>query len=329
MSEPLRIVHAIARLNVGGAARHVLELAAAQRADGHEVVVVAGTLAEGEESMAYLGERLGVDTIDLPALQRELSPRRDAAAVRALRRILRERGPHVLHTHTAKAGATGRVAARIAGRGRPRILVHTYHGHVLSGYFDPGREQVYRTIERALARRTDALVAVSDEVRDDLVAMGVAPPSRFVVVPYGFDLSGSDDPGARARLRAELGAGDGQLVVGWAGRLAPVKQPADLVRMLRASVDRGVDAVLGVVGDGPERAETERLAADLAVAERCRFLGYRTDLVDLYEAFDVLALTSLNEGTPVVAIEALAAGKPVVATDAGGTARFYRLRVLP
>ena len=155
MSEPLRIVHAIARLNVGGAARHVLELAAAQRADGHEVVVVAGTLAEGEESMAYLGERLGVDTIDLPALQRELSPRRDAAAVRALRRILRERGPHVLHTHTAKAGATGRVAARIAGRGRPRILVHTYHGHVLSGYFDPGREQVYRRVRPKFSQRRD------------------------------------------------------------------------------------------------------------------------------------------------------------------------------
>ena len=140
----LTIVHVIARLNVGGAALHVLQLAREQQRRGHDVLVVAGTLAAGEESMEYLADELGVELHRLPALQRELSPRSDSAAVRELRAILRARRPHVLHTHTAKAGATGRVAALLAGRGRPQAVVHTYHGHVLSGYFDSRRERIFR-----------------------------------------------------------------------------------------------------------------------------------------------------------------------------------------
>ena len=184
----LSIVHVIARLNVGGAALHVLQLAHEQSRRGHDVVVVAGTLAAGEESMEYVAEELGVDVLRLPVLQRELSLRADPAAILALRRIIRQRRPDVLHTHTAKAGATGRLAAMSAGRARPRAIVHTYHGHVLSGYFSRRWERIFRSIERALALTSGTLIAVSDEVRDDLVGFGVAPAQRFVVVPYGFDL---------------------------------------------------------------------------------------------------------------------------------------------
>lgn len=322
---PLRVVHAIARLNVGGAARHVLELAHEQRRRGHDVLVVAGTLAAGEESMEYLADELGVTVQRLPALQRELSPRADAAAVLALRRILRERRPDVLHTHTAKAGATGRVAALLAGRGRPRAVVHTFHGHVLRGYFDSRRERVFRLAERALARSTGAVVAVSDEVRDDLVGLGVAEPGRVTVVPYGFDLPPwrPEDDESRARIRAELGVGDA-FVVGWAGRFTAIKRPLDLVRTLRALVDEGVDAVLVLLGEGELRAEVEGLAGELGVDGRCRIRGFQQSIRAWYTAFDVLLLTSENEGTPVVAVEALAADRPVVATDAGGTATVVR-----
>ena len=147
----LSIVHAIARLNVGGAALHVLQLAAEQSRRGHDVVVVAGTLAAGEESMEYVADELGVAVLQLPVLQRELSLRADPAAILALRRIIRHRRPDVLHTHTAKAGATGRIAAMSAGGARPRAIVHTYHGHVLSGYFSRRWERIFRSIERALA----------------------------------------------------------------------------------------------------------------------------------------------------------------------------------
>jgi len=297
----------------------VIELAAEQQRRGHDVLVVAGSLAAGEESMTYAAEERGVAVHDLPALQRELSPRRDAEAIRRLRGILRERRPDVLHTHTAKAGATGRLAALLAGGGRPPATVHTFHGHVLSGYFSSRRERVFRRLERLLARSTSTIVAVSDEVRDDLVAFGVAPADRIVVVPYGFDLSGLGGDRRRAELRAELGVPDGTFVVGWVGRFTAIKRPLDLVRVLRALVDDDVDAVLAAAGDGEDRSAVEALAAELGVADRLRLVGFRRDVADWYSAFDAFLLVSQNEGTPVAAIEALAAGRPAVATDAGGT----------
>ena len=315
----MRIVHAIARLNVGGAALQVIELAAEQQRRGHDVLVVAGSLAPGEESMTYAAEERGVAVHDLSALQRELAPRRDAEAIRRLRAILRDRRPDVLHTHTAKAGATGRLAALLAGSGRPPAIVHTFHGHVLSGYFSSRRERVFRGLERVLARSTSTIVAVSDEVRDDLIAFGVAPADRIAVVPYGFDLSALGDDRRRAALRGELGVSETAFVVGWVGRFTAIKRPLDLVRVLRALVDEGVDAMLVAVGDGEDRPAVEALAAELGVADRFRPVGFRRDIADWYATFDAFLLVSQNEGTPVAAIEALAAGRPAVATDAGGT----------
>ncbi len=312
----MKVVHAIARLNVGGAALSVLELAAGQRRLGHDVLVVAGTIPPGEASMEPLAGQLDVPYRHVPELRRELSPRHDAAAIRTIRQLLRARRPDVLHTHTAKAGATGRVAALLAGRARPGAVVHTYHGHVLSGYFTPRRERAFRLVERGLAHATDALVAVSDEVRDDLVGIGVAAPGKFTVIPYGFDLDGRIDssPETRAERRSAAGLDDA-FVIGWAGRLTEIKRPADLIRVLALVPG----AVLVAAGDGELRGEVEQLAQSLGVTDQVRLLGYIDDLGAWYGSFDAFLLTSANEGTPVVAIEALAAGVPVVATAAGGT----------
>ncbi len=324
--QPLSIVHAIARLNVGGAALHVMELAARQRARGHEVVVVAGVLAEGEASMEYLARELDLPIVHVPALQRELSPLQDAKAIRDLRRIVKRQRVDILHTHTAKAGATGRIAAMFTPGGRPRSTVHTFHGHVLAGYFGARRETLFIRIERLLARKTGAIVAVSDEVRDDLVELGVAPADKIAVIPYGFDLTGflRPDDDERAARRASIDIPDAAFVVGWAGRLTAIKRPHDLVRTLAELEAVGTEGFLVLAGDGPERAGVERLAAELGVGQRCRFLGYRRDLGRLYGALDAFLLTSENEGTPVVAIEALASECPVVATNAGGTVTVVR-----
>lgn len=326
MSTSLSVVHAIARLNVGGAARNLLELAAEQRRRGHEVVVVAGRLAEGEKSMEYVATELGVPVIQLHSLQREVSLARDVAAIRALRRIVSERSPDILHTHTAKAGATGRIAVLLPGRSHPRATVHTFHGHVLRGYFDRNREWAFRQVERTLARRTDALVAVSEEVRDDLVSLGVATVDRISVIPYGFDLTRLVRPEdtERTRMRGELGVAPGAFVVGWAGRMTAIKRPDDLVQTLAHLVADSVDAILVAVGDGPDRPRVERLAAQLGVADRCRFVGFQRDIARWHGLFDAFLLTSRNEGAPVAAIEALASACPVVATDAGGTATVVR-----
>jgi glycosyltransferase involved in cell wall biosynthesis len=282
---------------------------------------VAGTLAAGEKSMEYVADDLEVALLRLPVLQRELSLRADTAAIIALRKLIRERRPHVLHTHTAKAGATGRLAALSSRDARPHAVVHTYHGHVLSGYFDRRWEHVFRRIERLLAHATGTLVAVSEEVRDDLVGFGIAAPNRFAVVPYGFDLpawSIADDE-SRARIRAELGLSDETFAIGWAGRFTAIKRPLDLIRTLRTLRDDDVDAALVLVGDGEDRARTEALARELGVSESCRFVGFQRQIREWYAAVDASLLTSANEGTPVVAIESLAAGRPVVATRAGGT----------
>jgi glycosyltransferase involved in cell wall biosynthesis len=295
----------------------VLELAAGQRRRGHDVLVVAGRIPAGEASMENVANELDVPYLHLSTLQREVSALSDIATVRALRTLIRQRRPDVLHTHTAKAGATGRTAAVLAGRARPAAVVHTYHGHVLSGYFQPARERAYRVAERALAHATDRLIAVSDEVRDDLVRFRVAPVEKFAVVPYGFDLDARvhSDAATRVRKREEAGVGDDAFVIGWAGRLTDIKRPLDLVRAA-AAVD---GSTLVLAGDGELRADVEALASELGMRDRVRLLGYVEDMGAWYAAFDAFLLTSANEGAPVVAIEAQAAGVPVVATDAGGT----------
>jgi glycosyltransferase involved in cell wall biosynthesis len=312
----VKIVHVIARLNVGGAALSVLELAAGQQELGHDVLVVAGTIPPGEASMESVADELGVPNIHLPELTRELSLRSDSAAIWRLRSLLRARRPDVLHTHTSKAGATGRVAALLAG-GPRAVRVHSFHGHVLSGYFDPRRERAFRVVERGLAHATDGIIAVSDQVRDDLLRFHVAPVEKITVVRYGFALDRRVAPAAAAResKRAAIGASEHDFVIGWAGRLAEIKRPGDLVRVA-AQVPA---SILVLAGDGDLRAQVGALAEENGISDRVHILGYVEDMGAWYGAFDAFLLTSANEGAPVVAIEALAAGIPVVATDAGGT----------
>ena len=160
-SEPVKIVRVIARLNMGGPALHVAYLTAGLRERGYDTTLVAGSLARGEDSMAFVADSLGVDVVRIDELGREISPLRDLMATLRLARMIRRERPQILHTHTAKAGTVGRVAALLAGSRRPPIVVHTFHGHVLRGYFGPLRSRLFRLLERWLAARTTALVAVS------------------------------------------------------------------------------------------------------------------------------------------------------------------------
>jgi len=276
--------------------------------------------------MAFVAEGLGVPVVTINQLHREISPLRDAVAVLRLARLIRARRPHILHTHTAKAGAIGRLAAVLAGPARPPIIVHTFHGHVLRGYFGPVRAAGFRLLERWLARRATALVAVSPQVRDDLVSLGVAPAESFVIVRLGIALEErvSLDSAGRERMRALLGIAPQRFVVGWIGRMTGVKRTDDILLALRGLRDRGVDACLLMVGDGPDRDQTERRAKELGVVRECFFLGYQDDVTGFLAAFDAFVLPSGNEGTPVSAIEALGAGRPVVATRVGGVPDVVR-----
>jgi glycosyltransferase involved in cell wall biosynthesis len=324
--EPVKVLRVIARLNVGGPALHVSYLTSGLAERGYETTLVAGTIARGEESMSAVAEARGVKIETLAELHREIAPLRDARAILRLARLIKRERPAILHTHTAKAGAVGRIAALLAGEARPPIIVHTFHGHVLRGYFNPLMTFGFRTLERWLARSTTALVAVSPEVRDDLVRLRVAPASKFVVVRLGIELeerTGSDEA-TRTETRRQLGVPPEAFIVGWVGRMTAVKRTDDVVRALQGLVERGVDAYLCLVGDGPDRDHLEHFAHDLGVVKRCLFMGYQDDVSRFYSAIDALLLPSVNEGTPVSVIEALAAQRPAVATRVGGTPDIIR-----
>lgn len=325
MSPPIRVLRVIARLNMGGPTLHVSYLAKGLEERGYETTLVAGQLAHGEDSMAFAAEELGVRVVQVPQLHRDLSPIYDPVSVRRLIETIKEVRPHIVHTHTAKAGAVGRVAAMLAGDAKPPVVVHTFHGHVLRGYFGPARTEFFRETERFLARHTTRLVAVGPEVRDELVRLGVAPASKFSVIRLGIDLEQRvADVGDGSELRRLYGIPADRFVVGWIGRMTGIKRVPDVLATFRKLLDDGVDATLCLVGDGPERARLERRAHQLGIARQTLFLGYQREIAPYLGLFDAFLLTSANEGTPVVAIEALAAGRPVVATRVGGVPDVVR-----
>jgi glycosyltransferase involved in cell wall biosynthesis len=326
---PRRILRVIARLNVGGPAIQAITLSRRLEDRGWTTTLVRGTEGPQEGSMDHLAERLGVRPLLVSDLGRELSPVRDLRVALALRRIIRRERPAVLHTHTAKAGAVGRLAAVLAGRRRPALVVHTFHGHVLQGYFSPRKERLFRGIERALARTTDVLVAVSEEVRRDLLAHGIGTAQKLRVVPLGFDLApfgliGSDRERARAEMRQRLGLSPETLVVTLVARLVPIKRVDVFLAGAARLAAEQPHVRFVIAGDGELGHELRTSQDARALGERIIWPGFLFDMPALYAASDVVCLCSDNEGTPVSLIEALASGVAVASTRVGGVPSVVR-----
>jgi len=266
----IHILRVIARLNMGGPALHVAYLTEGLRKLGYDTTLVAGSLARGEDSMAFVADAHRVEVVRIDELGREISPLRDLMATIRLARLIRKERPQILHTHTAKAGTVGRVAAMLAGSRKPPIVVHTFHGHVLRGYFGPVRSLLFRLLERWLAAHTTALIAVSPQVRDDLVALGIAPRDRFVVIRLGIELDERVAPeqNGRDESRRYLGIPGDRFTVGWIGRMTAVKRTDDVLIAFKRLRDGGVDAVLCMVGDGPDRPQLEQRATRSSSAIR-------------------------------------------------------------
>jgi glycosyltransferase involved in cell wall biosynthesis len=315
----VRVLRVIARLNMGGPAHHVGLLSGLLDPERYETLLLHGKVGAGEAALSSTADRYGVRRETVPGLRPELRPHDDLRALIALVRWMRRYRPDIVHTHTAKAGMLGRLAAVLALRPRPRI-VHTYHGHVLEGYFGPLRTWVYRILERLLGRASDVLIGVSSATVDDLVRLRVAPREKFRVIPIGLELDrfGQAPNGTREAFRAEVSAGADEVLLTFVGRLVPIKRVDVALRALAAARAAGAPVKLAVVGDGDERSRLEQLAAELDVAEATTFVGYSEEMVKVTAGADVALLTSANEGTPVSLIEAAAAGRPAVATAVGG-----------
>lgn len=320
----MRVLRLITRLNIGGPSIQAITLSERLTPRGFTTRLVHGSLGEGEGDMRYLLSP-SMDVEHLPSLRRELSPGDDYAAYARISGILREFRPHIVHTHMAKAGAIGRAAAamynRSAAPGERARVVHTYHGHVLEGYFSAPKTALFVGIERLLARSTDRIVAISPAIRDELLRQHrIGRLDQYRVVPLGFDLSAlaAIDDRARAAARESLGIAPAAHVVSTVGRLTAIKQHHLFLETARLVATRDPAALFLIAGDGELRAELEETARDFGLADRVRFLGWRRDLATIYGASDVFLLTSRNEGTPVALIESLAAGVPGVSTDVGG-----------
>ena len=313
------MLRVIARLNTGGPAHHVGLLGSRLDRDGYETLLLYGAVGSGEGSLEESVWARGVRMSRVPGLRPELRPPDDARALASLVRAVRLTRPDIVHTHTAKAGMLGRLAAVMAGPPRPKI-VHTYHGHVLEGYFGPVKNATYRELERRLATVSDALIGVSNATVDDLVRLGIAPREQFRVIPIGLDLEPflGATPADGAAFRAEAGVEDGEVLLTFVGRLVPIKRVDVLLRAFAHARHGGAPVRLAIVGDGDRRPELQALASELGVADHVWFAGYRGAMLPVAAASDVAVLSSDNEGTPVSLIEAAAASTPAVATRVGG-----------
>lgn len=321
---PVHVARVITRLNIGGPSIQATRLTSALERHGYHTRLFHGRLGDGEGDMSYLIPA-DADTVYLPRLQRQLSPIDDLRTVFALYAQFRRLRPVIVHTHMAKAGMLGRMAAAAYNLTRgaaPRArVVHTYHGHVLDGYFSPVMTKVFITLERALATVSDAIIAISPAIRDELLnTYRIGRDSQYRVVPLGFDLApfAAVDAAARTEARRTLDLPPGVPVISTVGRLTAIKQHRLFLDVIRRTTAGHPDVVALIAGGGELQAQLEAHAAALGIAGNVRFLGWRRDLATIYGATDVFLLTSRNEGTPVALIEAMATGVPGVSTAVGG-----------
>ncbi|MDO8680110.1 MAG: glycosyltransferase [Acidobacteriota bacterium] len=323
-ARPARVLRIITRLNIGGPSIQALALTTRLAERGYATTLLHGRLGPGEGDMRYLAPD-GASLVFVPTLGRAIAPLDDLRTLVALYRHMRQFQPTVIHTHMAKAGLLGRLAARAynltRGGAPPARIVHTYHGHVLEGYFSPFMTAVFIAFERLLARLSDTIVAISPAIRDELLTgHRIGRASQYKVIPLGFDLApfAAVDDLARAAARRALAVTEGVPVVATVGRLTAIKQHRLFLEVIQRVVAAHPKAIALIAGDGELRSELEAYAASLGITGNVRFLGWRRDLAAIYGATDVFLLTSRNEGTPVALIEAMASGVPGVSTDVGG-----------
>lgn len=318
----MSIVRIIARLNVGGPAIQTILMTDAFRARGYEAVLVTGKVAPEEADMDYLAEAHNVDLIVIPALSRSISFYKDVISLFQLVRVLRQHRPAIVHTHTAKAGTLGRLAAMIVGI---PIRVHTFHGHVFKGYFSPLVTRMFSMIERFLARHTDCIIAISESQKKELTdAYHIAAPHKVVVIPLGLDLAPFlqvNEP--ERKLHAAIHCSGSAPLVGWVGRFTAIKDPGLFLHCVSLVTDLLPTARYVMVGGGELWAECERAILRDGLQDSVALLGWRRSLPEIYADLDLVVSTSINEGTPVALLEAMASGKAIVSTDVGGVRDLF------
>lgn len=322
-----RILRIINRLNLGGPTYNAAYLTKYLEQD-FETLLVSGMKDEHEESSEFIVRQLDLHPLYVPDMYRELNPFKDYKSYYRLRKLIDEFKPDIVHTHAAKAGAVGRLAAIHGG---VKAIVHTFHGHVFHSYFNPVKTQVFLSIERYLAGRTSRIIALSKSQKEELVyKFRIAPEEKFKVIPLGFDLAKfeTDTITKRANFRRDYNVGDDEIAIGIVGRLVPIKNHTLFLNALHIVSQKTSKKIRAfIIGDGEERNKLEALATELGICydtsdfskkSTLTFTSWIKDIDVSNAGMDIIALTSYNEGTPVSLIEAQASSKPIVTTNVGG-----------
>lgn len=322
MNKKIKVLRIIARLNIGGPARHVVILTEGLDKNRYDSVLVYGDVAEGEGDMSGLAKASGIRCIFMPEMSRSINPIGDIRAFFRIFSIIRKEKPQIVHTHTAKAGTIGRLAAIAAG---VPVTVHTFHGHVFHGYFNRALTGYFLMVERMLAKFTDRIIAISDSQKDELLSRyKIGDERKYSRVDIGLDLEAFfDSDKKRGGLRRRFGLKDDDMLVGIVGRLVPVKNHRMFIKAAAGLKNRISPGLFNkvkfiVVGDGTEKKDLAEYARSLGIENNILFTGWLDDMAEVYADLDIVALTSNNEGTPVSLIEAMASAKPVISTDVGG-----------
>lgn len=294
-----------------------------------ETLLVVGEKEAHEQSADYLAEKLGISYVTIPEMGRSISPLKDLQAYTKLKQLIRDFKPDVVHTHAAKPGALGRLAASACG---VPAIVHTYHGHVFHSYFNKLTSSFYINTERFLASKSSAIVAISEAQKKELVEdFKIAPAGKFRVIPLGLDLDRFQQQVAEKRraFRDEFGLDEDTIAIGIIGRLVPVKNHSLFLQAIHHVLQNSTRKIKAfIIGDGETRADLEKGAAALGIPFSVQtdtvhphplvFTSWRSDVDTINAGLDIVTLTSFNEGTPVSLIEAQAANKPIVSTRVGG-----------
>lgn len=322
----MKIVRIIARLNVGGPARHVVWLTKALNNQKFQTSLLTGSVPEGEEDMSYFADENGVTPFFIEEMSRELSPKDLISLWKVYRQICREK-PEIIHTHTAKAGFVGRTAGFFYRwlNWKNVKIVHTFHGHVFHSYYGNLKTKLFLFIEKNLARFvTDKIVVITKQQFEEIHhEFGVGKAEQFQIIPLGIDLEKFAEASEKRRiLRDEIRANDDEILVGFVGRLTEIKNVPLLLKVAEI-YEKNKKTELPklkfvIIGDGNVRKNLENEAENLGLKDKVLFLGNRNDTDIFYAGLDIVALTSLNEGTPLSLIEAMANGKSVISTAVGG-----------
>ena len=322
-----KILRIINRLNLGGPTYNAAYLSKYLSPE-FETLLVSGMKDNSEESSEYIVKNLDLHPVYIPEMYRELNPFRDYRSYYKLRDIIKKFKPDIVHTHAAKAGAVGRLAAI---HEKVPVVVHTFHGHIFHSYFGPAKTRIFLEIERYLALHSNKIITLSETQRNELSQIyRIAPVSKFEIIPLGFDLNRfeEDQPDKRRKFRALYKIDDDEIAIGIIGRLVPVKNHRLFLEALKLVFNVTSKKVrVFIIGDGEERANIENIATDLGFTfsngkaldkTQITFTSWIKDIDVSNAGMDIVALTSNNEGTPVSLIEAQASGKPVVSTSVGG-----------